>query len=173
MGVRIFGCSVLSKARVLLRTWDPIIEETLKKHTCFVQNTTPVQTYFRVSLVCRSLGLSVKIDSHQPHWSQDNYCVVEYVFTLYRQSYSPVSEVPTVPSTSSTHTCTHTHTHTHTHIHTQTHAYSGGTRILKRGVRNILRAKSGKNFCLTMPSFSETKPIKSPVYLVHVHSHEE
>ena len=68
----------------------------------------------------RSLGISVKIESHKPHWSQDSYCVVEYVFTLYRQSYSPVSEVPTVHSH-----ILHTHTHTHTkHIYTyQTHKY--------------------------------------------------
>ena len=36
--------------------------------------------------------------------------------------------------------------------------YSGGFRILKRGVRIIWCAKSRKNFCLTMPTFSETMP---------------
>ena len=50
---------------------------------------------------------------------------------------------------------------------------SGGFRILKRGVHIIQYAKSGKNFCLTMPTFSETMPIKSPVYLVCVRSHEK
>ena len=51
--------------------------------------------------------------------------------------------------------------------------YSGGSRILKRGVRIIRCTKSGKNFCLTIPTFSETMPIKSPVYLVRVPSHKK
>ena len=50
---------------------------------------------------------------------------------------------------------------------------SGGSRILKRVVRVIRCAKSGKNFCLTTPTFSETTPIKSPVYLVRVRSHQK
>ena len=33
--------------------------------------------------------------------------------------------------------------------------------------------RAAKNFCLTTPNFSETMPIKSPVYLVRVHSHKK
>ena len=36
---------------------------------------------------------------------------------------------------------------------------SGGSRILKRGVRIIRCAKTGKKFCLTTPTFSETMPV--------------
>jgi len=43
---------------------------------------------------------------------------------------------------------------------------SGGSRILSRGVRIIRCAKREKRFCSTTPNFSETTPIKSPVYLV-------
>ena len=67
------------------------------------------------------------------------------------------------PSTSSVwlHCC-------HPSAMTKFYLTSGGSRILRRGVRIIRCAKSGKNFYLTTPTFSETTPIKSPVYLVRV-----
>ena len=44
---------------------------------------------------------------------------------------------------------------------------SGGSRILKRGVRINRCVKSGKKFCLTTPTFSETT-IMTSIHCLHM-----